>query len=275
MKFSYEMQFLFSSFSIMFADRLLNNNDDFKRCHSMHSFGMDTTNRSVTSSTTHNNRSFPTSGSRRFHASHLGKPPVISTATATPVLKVPVKTEHNHMKSSPLKEVEKTITDLKKENFDLKLRLYHFENNMVKDVEICRLNEENSRLKMELESRNRHMERLTLELTELTEQTRSLTPYINTHISIGTQTDDVSTRITDTSDIYHTPFESSSPEAFGLLPISPVHSQFKEDEIESVVGALEEVKIENGPFRFRSIFDKWLNQNVNDHKRGKLVHPAI
>lgn len=34
------------------------------------------------------------------------------------------------------------ITDLKKENFDLKLRLYHLEDMMTKDVELYQLKQE-------------------------------------------------------------------------------------------------------------------------------------
>jgi hypothetical protein len=34
------------------------------------------------------------------------------------------------------------ITDLKKENFDLKLRLYHIEDMLTKDLDLYQLNEE-------------------------------------------------------------------------------------------------------------------------------------
>jgi hypothetical protein len=34
------------------------------------------------------------------------------------------------------------ITDLKKENFDLKLRLYHLEDLMTKDLDLYQLNQE-------------------------------------------------------------------------------------------------------------------------------------
>ncbi|GAA5805102.1 glycosylphosphatidylinositol anchor biosynthesis [Helicostylum pulchrum] len=83
-------------------------------------------------------RSCSTNNFKRFHSKDLGIPPthtnhVHLSSTEKPTLKT------KSIKIAPMKEVEKMITDLKKENFDLKLRLYYLEDMMTKEVhkEVC------------------------------------------------------------------------------------------------------------------------------------------
>ncbi|KAI9010961.1 hypothetical protein CLU79DRAFT_772104 [Phycomyces nitens] len=72
---------------------------------------------------------------RRFHSSHLGRPP--GTRQTNTSVKRPPSISHTSPvhKTTPMKELEKMMADVKKENFDLKLRIYHLEEIMVKDVD--------------------------------------------------------------------------------------------------------------------------------------------
>lgn len=198
------------------------------------------------------------------------------------------------------------ITDLKKENFDLKLRLYHLEDLITKDVDVYQLNEENCRLKMSLEDRTKYAEGLEREITLLLANQSNNKAAIEK--SIGTQTEFKTTTAAaaaalspitpvTTNDSYPTAFESS-PEAFGLLPTAnktthknstaPITSHIKrtshhgswqrikanEDYMSSVVGALQKVKIDNtNNSNNNNIVDSWLNQNLNNHQQGNLSYP--
>ncbi|KAI9280509.1 hypothetical protein BY458DRAFT_584402 [Sporodiniella umbellata] len=83
-------------------------------------------------------------------------------------------------KIAPMKELEKMMADLKKENFDLKLRLYHSETILAKDYTTYQLSRENSKLRTSLEGVIKRMKELKRELTSASSSgTRS----------IGTQTD--------------------------------------------------------------------------------------
>ncbi|KAK4513794.1 uncharacterized protein ATC70_005800 [Mucor velutinosus] len=128
---------------------------------------------------------------KRFHSSHLGKPPGLnqqwsrsasnssnSTSYSNEINKPPPPPTKT--KIAPMKEVEKLITDLKKENFDLKLRLYHLEDIMTKDLDLYQLKQQNRKLRMNLEDSSKHMEILQHELDMLLNKPT---------ISVGTQTD--------------------------------------------------------------------------------------
>ncbi|KAI8337664.1 hypothetical protein BC941DRAFT_470552 [Chlamydoabsidia padenii] len=104
--------------------------------------------------------------SRHYYSSSLGRPPgQHNVQTTTPVATpAPIASSSFPLASSaktiPVKEIQKLVTDLKKENFDLKLRLYHTEQQLEKDKDKCRLEEENDRLRMELELQKERMEYL-------------------------------------------------------------------------------------------------------------------
>ncbi|OAD07479.1 hypothetical protein MUCCIDRAFT_104412 [Mucor lusitanicus CBS 277.49] len=128
---------------------------------------------------------------KRFHSSHLGKPPGLnqqmsrsashsSNSYSNEINKPPPPPPHTKTKIAPMKEVEKLITDLKKENFDLKLRLYHLEDIMTKDLDLYQLKQQNRKLRMNLEDSSKHMEILQHELDMLLNKPT---------ISIGIQTD--------------------------------------------------------------------------------------
>ncbi|EPB88591.1 hypothetical protein HMPREF1544_04584 [Mucor circinelloides 1006PhL] len=129
---------------------------------------------------------------KRFHSSHLGKPPGLSQQLSRSASNSSNSTSYSNeinkpppppptkTKIAPMKEVEKLITDLKKENFDLKLRLYHLEDIMTKDLDLYQLNQQNRKLRMNLEDSSKHMEILQHELDMLLNKPA---------ISIGIQTD--------------------------------------------------------------------------------------
>ncbi|CEP19766.1 hypothetical protein [Parasitella parasitica] len=102
-------------------------------------------------------------------------------------------------KIAPMKEVEKLITDLKKENFDLKLRLYHLEDIMTKDLDLYQLKQQNRKLQTHLEVSSRHMEILQQELDMLLNKPT---------VSIGIQTDPLTIADDASLDSYFTAFES-------------------------------------------------------------------
>ncbi|KAI9257372.1 hypothetical protein BDA99DRAFT_561856 [Phascolomyces articulosus] len=110
---------------------------------------------------------------------------------------------NNHNKTAPFKELEKMIADLKKENFDLKLRLFHMN----------WLEQENERLISVLDeaSHNKDKEK---ELNNTMMKTTSTTTTATR--SIGTQTTP-NVDLSHPSTSYYTAFETS-PEAFGLTP---------------------------------------------------------
>ncbi|SAL97488.1 hypothetical protein [Absidia glauca] len=139
-------------------------------------------NLSVRSSSTRHSRTLPdrprsssssSSSSRHFYASSLGRPPgqysgqttTTPIATPTPIASSSFPLASSSNKTIPVKEIQKAgnqllVTDLKKENFDLKLQLYHTKQQLEKDRDKCRLEDDNYRLRMELDDRKRQMEEL-------------------------------------------------------------------------------------------------------------------
>ncbi|CAO3648732.1 unnamed protein product [Cunninghamella echinulata] len=129
--------------------------------------------------------------SRHFHSNPFGLPPGQTTATTanhnnntnnsinnnsikrrsdshsiipTTSISSPLLTSSSN-RTAPLKELQKMITDLKKENFDLKLQLFHLEDSLKKeDIEKCRLLTENKRLNSDLEECLNQKRRLELAL---------------------------------------------------------------------------------------------------------------
>ncbi|KAG2190243.1 hypothetical protein INT46_006210 [Mucor plumbeus] len=146
---------------------------------------------------------------KRFHSSQLGKPPGLSQQSSRPVnSSVSYNNEINKplpptkTKIAPMKEVEKLIADLKKENFDLKLRLYHLEDIMTKDLDFYQLKQQNHKLRMNLEDSSKHMKILQHELNMLLNKPT---------FSIGIQTDQqqhISNDDDFSVDSYFTAFES-------------------------------------------------------------------
>ncbi|KAG2218547.1 hypothetical protein INT45_013985 [Circinella minor] len=130
---------------------------------------------------------------------------------------------NNHNKTAPFKEVEKMIADLKKENFDLKLRLFHMN----------WLEQENERLSLALEEIGHDKQ----------EQQEEKTPSIPAR-SIGTQTLFV--------DISHSIPVETLPEAFELTPyrttrvLSSVdnESSNNNNNVEHVADAFSNVRID-------------------------------
>ncbi|KAI8074003.1 hypothetical protein BC940DRAFT_315586 [Gongronella butleri] len=90
-------------------------------------------------------------------------------------------------KTVPMKELEKLLTDLKRENFDLKLRLFHLESAMTKEMDKFWLQSENERLQKEVEMKHGQVEALEDELTHLKETVR----FGISCDSKGTQTDEL------------------------------------------------------------------------------------
>ncbi|KAI9288850.1 hypothetical protein BC943DRAFT_315432 [Umbelopsis sp. AD052] len=93
----------------------------------------------------------------------------------------------DHKSSVPLKEFEKVITDLKKENFNLKLRLFHYEeDNAIDAIE----NDENERLVSELNEQKDLVESLRTQLMMAQDQVALLRrkSQISSR-SVGVQTD--------------------------------------------------------------------------------------
>jgi hypothetical protein len=136
---------------------------------------------------------------------------------------------------------------------------------------------------MNIEDQTKYIEGLERENRSLIERKPIITASSR---SIETQTES-NTPITptNTTDSYHTAFESS-PEAFGLLPLSKsslcLNTSTKkesasnmswqkikanEDHISSVVSQLQNFKLTSNNI------DSWLNQNVNNHQQGNLRHP--
>ncbi|KAI8078271.1 uncharacterized protein B0P05DRAFT_543153 [Gilbertella persicaria] len=189
---------------------------------------------------------------KRFHTAHLGKPPGLPTPKSTHVQK-PVQPPPT--KIAPMKEVEKMIADLKKENFDLKLRLYHLENLIAQNTDIYELKHQNHKIRANLEHKNKRIDELEQELQTLLEKINLNDPP--TVVSIGTQTETVL---------------ESSPEAFGLLPNKKISWQQQvvanEDNLKSVLHALQQVKIDKNQIHH----DSWSNQN---NKQGKLRRPLL
>ncbi|ORX62558.1 hypothetical protein DM01DRAFT_1330688 [Hesseltinella vesiculosa] len=69
-------------------------------------------------------------------------------------------TNNSQHKTAPMKELEKLLTDLKKENFDLKLRLFHLESTMATEIDKYWLQSENERLQADLQLKVAETERL-------------------------------------------------------------------------------------------------------------------
>ncbi|GAB5590288.1 hypothetical protein Unana1_05188 [Umbelopsis nana] len=89
--------------------------------------------------------------------------------------------------SVPLKEFEKVITDLKKENFNLKLRLFHYEEDNA--IPIMQ-NDENERLLEQLEEQKEMIESLRIQLGLAHERIASLEQELDKPTqSVGVQTD--------------------------------------------------------------------------------------
>ncbi|RCI03502.1 hypothetical protein CU098_012691 [Rhizopus stolonifer] len=130
-------------------------------------------------------RKSSTSHHYEYFSYNLGKPPGSEKAKKTKRLPkvtsdiVPVG--HCIQKIAPMKELEKMMTDLKKENFDLKLRLYHSETILSRDYNVYQLSQENSKLRTSLEGVIKRIREYKRELTSV----RSAHPGR----SIGTQTD--------------------------------------------------------------------------------------
>ncbi|KAI8147556.1 hypothetical protein BJV82DRAFT_664789 [Fennellomyces sp. T-0311] len=176
-------------------------------------------------------RSLSSSGSidrrRFFRPTSLGRPPggLSNPPTLSGYSPTRQPVSNNNNKTAPFKELEKMIADLKKENFDLKLRLFHMN----------RLEQEN--------------EQLTLALEEQRQQRRGNARSVHTQ-----------TLFIDVSPFtYYTAFETS-PEAFGLTPqrTSPPLSEF-DDDVERVMDAFASVRIES-PDPIRG----WLDATTDD-----------
>ncbi|KAI8329105.1 hypothetical protein BD560DRAFT_66177, partial [Blakeslea trispora] len=118
----------------------------------------------------------PYNKNKRFHTAQLGKPPGAqplpkpapmvshrSTSTSAAITATHLTSHYTPPKIAPMKEVEKMITDLKKENFDLKLRLYHLENLVSKDINGIGLRDQNHKLRTQLEHRNRRIQTMEQE----------------------------------------------------------------------------------------------------------------
>ncbi|KAI9484430.1 hypothetical protein BDB00DRAFT_855674 [Zychaea mexicana] len=173
------------------------------------------------------------SGRRFFRPTSLGRPPGL-TKPATYSVPPPINTTrssssssnssydyqqtpsvggHNN-KTAPFKELQKMIADLKKENFDLKLRLFHTN----------WLEQENERLASALDDMSHRQKQSAAR-------------------SVGTQT--LFVDVSPTTTTYYTAFETS-PEAFGLTPhrATPLLSSDQVDSsVERVADAFSTVRI--------------------------------
>ncbi|GAN05224.1 hypothetical protein MAM1_0085c04693 [Mucor ambiguus] len=179
---------------------------------------------------------------KRFHPSHLGKPPGLnqqlsrsasnssnSTSCSNEINKPP-SLPPPKTKIAPMKEVEKLITDLKKENFDLKLRLYHLEDMMSKDLDLYQLKQQNRKLRMNLEDSSKHMEILQHELDMLLNKPTS---------SIGIQTDPPAIVKNKEED------DDASVDSYFTAPESPIVRKYQFDmdrQIESWLNHIDYTK---------------------------------
>ncbi|KAI8082825.1 uncharacterized protein BX664DRAFT_361120 [Halteromyces radiatus] len=199
------------------------------------------------------------SSSRHFYSSNLGRPPgqqqqqqhgkqvrkSISATTGpnqtsssimpTASSSYPMTSMTN--KTVPMKELQKIIADLKKENFDLKLRLYHLEQLLEKDLEKSWLTEENKRLQMELDERTTQVNTLeqALETFVNNEQKTTLCDASTQTITIGlaslipsstsSKSAPLSAPATFNNNNNQCHFFPSDPESFGLTSSIPPPSQ--------------------------------------------------
>ncbi|KAI8379341.1 uncharacterized protein BYT42DRAFT_613660 [Radiomyces spectabilis] len=191
--------------------------------------------------------------SRRFYASNLGRPPGLCNSprnNKTNRYSMPqpqpqqTASTPTHQKTAPMKELQKAcvmITDLKKENFDLKLQLYHLEGLVEENLDKYQLEEENRKLWNELRERNEQVESLELALASLLAKKEE-------QKSVGTQTIcvDVSLNSPPVSiKSYHTAFPVS-PEAFGLSQRGVVVQRGEADmSIDHMVTAFQSVRIQS------------------------------
>ncbi|ORZ18123.1 hypothetical protein BCR42DRAFT_450640 [Absidia repens] len=144
-------------------------------------------------------RSSSSNNSRHFYSSGLGRPPGCqakrkTTPTPTPSSSFPMISSPS--KTIPMKELQKIIADLKKENFDLKLRLYHLEQQAEKDMDKYWLMDENQRLQLELDDRTMQMEKLeqTISLMQQQKQQEKTSPSSSS--SSSSSPCDASTQVT-------------------------------------------------------------------------------
>ncbi|KAI8373604.1 hypothetical protein EDC96DRAFT_498922 [Choanephora cucurbitarum] len=185
---------------------------------------------------------------KRFHTAQLGKPPGVQPTS--PMIPYPaINTPHPPIKIAPMKEVEKMMADLKKENFDLKLRLYHLENLLNKDS--TDLRDQNHKLRTQLEQKTRRIQTMEREIQALLERVNLNDPP--TVVSIATQTESMSVF-------------ASSPEAFGLEPRKKPQTVSwqrqvvaNEDHLMSVLHALQHVHIDKNKLNT----DSWSKKNTS------------
>ncbi|ORZ01428.1 hypothetical protein BCR43DRAFT_561670 [Syncephalastrum racemosum] len=151
------------------------------------------------------------------------------------------------IKTAPMKELENALASLKKENFDLKMRLYHLEEAAGKHA---KLEEQNQRLMVELRERELQLEALELYF----EKQRGQDASTQTTLVIDTSPQSHSPATAS----YHTAF-AASPEAFGLTSCYTRHSTplhctspagnkgnnqlHTETDVDHVVNAFQSVKI--------------------------------
>ncbi|CAO3599162.1 unnamed protein product [Absidia cylindrospora] len=146
-------------------------------------------------------RSSSSNNSRHFYSSGLGRPPGSqakrkTTPTPTPSSSFPMTSSPS--KTIPMKELQKIIADLKKENFDLKLRLYHLEQQAEKDMDKYWLMDENQRLQLELDDRTMQMEKLeqTMTLMQQQQQQQKTPSSSSSSSSSSSVSCDASTQVT-------------------------------------------------------------------------------
>ncbi|KAI7863485.1 hypothetical protein BDF14DRAFT_1843623 [Spinellus fusiger] len=85
---------------------------------------------------------------QRFHSTSFGKPPS-STHSLSHGRTYKIPLHNTTEKIAPIKEWQKMMADLKKENFDLKLRLYHMKEMLSEDADLHLL-EENHCLRLDI-----------------------------------------------------------------------------------------------------------------------------
>ncbi|CAO3637516.1 unnamed protein product [Cunninghamella blakesleeana] len=150
----------------------------------------------------------------------LSYPPIPTTSTSSPLLS-------SSNRVAPLKELQKMITDLKKENFDLKLQIYHMENTLKKeDDEKIKLMNENKILNSNLEQCLHQKRELELALDQdiyflqRKEDDHVYNSYHpKTYYDVSTQTINDQVPSSSSSLLYHQHHHlfPTDPASFGLL----------------------------------------------------------
>ncbi|KAF7726649.1 hypothetical protein EC973_008522 [Apophysomyces ossiformis] len=169
--------------------------------------------------------------SRRAYSSYLGRPPQPKQQPKPNPGKPPPIQQNTHSMSRPMpmREFQKENADLKKEIFDLKLRVYQYEKSMTYLEDIQAVIEENQKLNAQLTNLTEEVDKLQDMLACLRVPPTTFDKATQTSDNISSTTSDKTTQTPDnisSGDSYFTASSSSSD----LSSLSDCQSQQSSDQ---------------------------------------------